>query len=141
MSGKFAWDLEDLPLAVVRYVGSVSDAEFQLYLREYAQLLDRGIPYAVILDASLASAPTAAQRGAQAKFLIEQGARCRALCRGGAFVISSPLIRGALTAILWVSDLPFEHTVEGDIYAAAQWTCARLGIPVPARFQRPRVAI
>lgn len=133
MSGQFAWDYDDFPLVVLRYVGTISDAAFDEYLRTYRALLDRDQPYAIILDAALAGAPNAAQRRAQARFLELNAPLTRRLCRGGAFVITSPMIRGALTAILWISDMPFENTVVGDIFSAARWTCERLQMPVPAR--------
>jgi len=134
MSGQFSWDYDDFPLVVLRYVGTISDASFDEYLRTYRALLDRNQPYAIILDAALAGAPNAAQRRAQAKFLEDNAPLTRRLCRGGAFVITSPMIRGALTAILWISEMPFESTVVGDIFTAARWTCGRLEMPVPKRF-------
>ena len=56
----------------------------------------------------------------------EQHARIQLLCVGGAFVISSPIIRGALAAILWMQPLPWPHTVVGDVAAGERWARKKL---------------
>ena len=43
-----------------------------------------------------------------------------------AFVIDSPIVRGALTAILWIQPLPYEHRIVGTRADANAWLRGQL---------------
>ncbi|MBX3245637.1 MAG: hypothetical protein KF901_00500 [Myxococcales bacterium] len=109
--GSFTVDSEAWPLVRVTYVGAVDDAAFERYLDEQAALLDRRAPYVILFDARRSGMPSAKQRQRMAEYMRDRNAEIARYCKKGVFVISSPLIRGALTAILWLQPLPFPHDV------------------------------
>jgi hypothetical protein len=115
-----------MPLVRVTYDGEITDAAFRLHLNEYAELIRRGQRYGVIFDATRAARPSATQRRMMASFMTEHRADLARLCVGGAFVITSPLIRGAMTAILWISPMPFPHVVVASEAEALGWVRSRL---------------
>ena len=47
-------------------------------------------------------------------------------CVGNAFVISNPLVRGVLTAILWLQPLPSDYIVVGTLKEAEAWCMKKL---------------
>ncbi|MBC7173876.1 MAG: hypothetical protein H5U40_15655, partial [Polyangiaceae bacterium] len=49
---------------------------------------------------------------------------------GYAFVISSSLVRGALTAILWLAPMPAPHRVVGTVGEGEAWLRGLLGVSV-----------
>ncbi|MFO0694585.1 MAG: hypothetical protein U0230_13575 [Polyangiales bacterium] len=129
------------PLVVIRYEGGVDDSEFRAYLAQYEALVAAGRRYTVIFDARRASVPNAVQRRMQAQFLEARAGDLSRLCLGGAFVIASPLIRGALTAILFLTPLPFEHVVVPTLEDGERWALARLeGHGLLPRTPRTRTA-
>lgn len=128
------------PLVIAIWTGPPTDEEFMAYLRILSENLHAVIKArtktALVIDSSRQSQPSSArQRQMQAAWLKEHSAALRAGCVGMAFVIQSPLIRGAMTAVLWLQGLPYPHTVLGSRTAAEQWCTERLleaGVAVPA---------
>ena len=53
----------------------------------------------------------------------------RTYSAGSAFVISSPLVRGGLTAILWLQALPSPFIVVATRPEAESWARAQLQLP------------
>jgi hypothetical protein len=115
-----------LPLLVVKFDGVVGDDDFDTYLVEMKAVLARKQLYVVVFDARNAGRPTATQRERQGAFLQEHRAGLSTYCLGGAFVISSALIRAALQGILWMGDLPYDHVVVETFPEAERWSKARL---------------
>jgi hypothetical protein len=113
--GSINVNTQEWPLVRVTYVDTVDDARFEAYVAEQAALLDRGEPYVILFDARASGMPSARQRQRMAEYMREREPELRHLCKRGVFVISSPLIRGALTAILWLQPLPFAHEVVSSI--------------------------
>ena len=67
---------------------------------------------------------TARQRRLQAEQIAHNADRQVLL--GMAAVIDSPLIRGALTALLWIQRFDWDYTVVGTREAAEQWALDKL---------------
>ena len=130
-------DDSQLPFMVVRFLGKFTDEEFDEYLREYAAMLERRRTQgrlAVVIDARHSGMPTSKQARQQADFLAEHAALLGDVSVGTAFVIASPIIRGALKAILWMQPMPTEHTVVESVGAAEAWTRQKLeaaGVEIP----------
>ncbi len=122
----YRFDATTLPLLRITFAGSVDDAAFRAYLGEYRAVLAQGKPYAVLLDASEAGVPSSAQRKLQADFMRDNAGAMGAVCVGGAFVIQSTLVRGALTAILWLQPMPFRHVVVSTMAEGEAWCRGRL---------------
>ncbi|MCU0671301.1 MAG: STAS/SEC14 domain-containing protein [Myxococcota bacterium] len=119
--GRFTVDSSEWPFVRVTYVDSVDDAAFERYVQEQAALLERKEPYVVLFDARRSGMPTAKQRQRMARYMRDHETQLRRYCRRGAFVIESPLIRGALTAILWIQPLPFPHEVFASVEDAERF--------------------
>ena len=122
----YLFDASNLPLLRVTFAGVIDDDAFRIYLGEYQAVLQRGKPYAVLIDATTAGVPTSAQRKLQADFIRENAVVMGAVCLGGAFVIQSTLVRGALTAILWLQPMPFRHVVVSTLAEGEAWCRGRL---------------
>lgn len=125
----FIVDPSRAPLLFVRFDGVVDDVAFASYLGQIRAFVDRGLRYAIVFDASTAGVPTAAQRRMQTDQMRNDFTRIQSLCVGGAFVIPSPLVRGGLTAMLWVQPLPFPHKLVADLPSAEVWCRAQLAKP------------
>ena len=126
MPSSYAVDATQFPKVRVRFVGVLTDDAFRAYLAEYGAILAKGERYGIVFDATQAGRPTAVQRRMQSEWIQANDALLRKLCVGGAFAISSALVRGAMQAILWVSPLPFEHVVVEKVADADVWLDARL---------------
>jgi hypothetical protein len=120
-------DLSRYPLVVVRYSGLATDAEFDEYLESMTRLiLGRKQKTVTILDARQSDRTPATQRKKQAAWLKTHENMLRQYSLGTAFVITSPLVRGVLTAIFWLQPLPTDHTVVGSMVDAEEWAKAKL---------------
>jgi len=120
-------DDAERPLIAVSFVGTWTDDEFRSYLRE---MTDRVVlprtPTVTLLDAGLTLAVTARQRQMQAEWLREHRDVLRAFSLGTAFVIRSPVVRGVLTAILWVQPLEAPHVVVATRDEGLDWCRSRI---------------
>ncbi len=122
------------PLVSIRFFGAADDATFGGYLAEYDRLLERNERYGILLDALESAAPSARQRSLQAAWMKERQGKLAERCVAGGFAIASPLVRGALTAILWLQPLPFPHSVHATVFDAENWVRSRMkasGLVVP----------
>lgn len=121
------------PLYIVTFTGKVSDAEFDAYLRELSTLTERPGRRAMVYDARLATPSPASQRQMQAAWMKRFDADVRNKTAGIAFVLPSALMRGMLTAILWLQPLACPHHVTTDFTDGVGWARARLGTTPPKR--------
>lgn len=65
-------------------------------------------------------------RKAYADFLNANTDDLRLFCKGGAFVLTSSLLQGAMTAILWLAPLPFPHKTFTELDEARAWLRTRI---------------
>lgn len=115
------------PLVVVTFEGQLTDDEMTKYLEDMeTRVLGRRMPYAVVVDATRSRGIDARQRRIQADWLRRHEAEIRRFNRGTAFVITSPIVRGALTAIFWIQPLPSPHVVVSTFDQAEAWCRAQL---------------
>ncbi len=121
------YEIDDsrFPLVVVRFVGLLTDEDFRAYLERAEAVRSRG-PNAAILDATHAGYLPARQRRMQAEWMKRHREMLRRNSLGSAFVVPSPLIRGVLTAILWIADMPGPHVVVETYAEAEEWVRAKL---------------
>ncbi len=120
------FDRAEFPLVTVRYRGAQTLPEFEDYLKALAELYQEGRPFALVCDSRGAEPSPALHRRMQADFIAQHERLIRSLNVGTAFVIESMVLRGGLTAILWMQPLPCPHFVCGDIESARRWARARL---------------
>jgi hypothetical protein len=120
-------DVSRLPVVVVRFSGLATDAEFDEYLVSMTRLIvERKQKSVTILDARQSGRSPATQRKKQAAWISAHENLLRQYSLGTAFVITSPLVRGVLTAILWLQPLPSDYTVVGTMAEAERWAHERL---------------
>jgi hypothetical protein len=124
--GSIVIDDSRRPIIVVRFDGLVSDAEFERYLGELEAQLEPGQRVCTILDARLAGRAPPRQRKLQADWLARNAGRLRESSVGSVFVITSALVRGVLTAIMWLQPMPVPHAVVATMDEAERWAESRL---------------
>lgn len=117
---------EDGDHLTVTFEGTLSDDEFAAYLDQYGARLIRHARYALTIDARNAGVPNSHQRRLQANWMKRHQADVGQRCVGIAFVITNQLVRGALTAILWLQPLPAPSEVVADVETARRWCHKRL---------------
>jgi hypothetical protein len=116
-----SFDERRWPLVRITFRGNASDDEFDGYLARMTQLVSRGQKIATLLDARGTGAVSPVQRKKQAEWQKRHADALRRNVVGTAFVIDSSLVRGALTAILWLSPLPQPHHVTATPEEAERW--------------------
>ena len=119
-------DRTQSPLLRVTLYSEVTDADFQVYLEDSDRVVRDGKPYALVYDATRGHGLSVLQRRRQSQWIRDNDASLRRLCLGGSFAITSTLVRGALTAVLWVAPFPFPHIVVGSVAEAEDWLRDRL---------------
>ncbi len=126
--GRSHIDMSFMPIFMVVHEGQLTDQEFADYLAETERSLygPESRKRVLIQDARNAGQSPPTQRKMQAEWLKKHEARLRNIALGTAFVIDSALVRGILTAILWLQPLPMPHEVCGTIEEALDWADKRL---------------
>ncbi|MEP7126108.1 MAG: hypothetical protein ABJE95_34565 [Byssovorax sp.] len=128
-------DESRFPLLVVSFHGVVSDEKFDAYLATITRRLRRRDRYVTLVDATRAGHIPATQRKKQADWQRSHTELLRTHNLGTAFALSSPMIRGFLTAIFWMQALPSPHHVAATRAEAEGWAleCLRRhGLCIPA---------
>jgi len=114
------------PLRVVRFVGVSTLQQLEHYLADTSIRLRRGERFVSILDVTQGGVPTPELRQRQTLWLQENELLMRELHLGVAFVITSPLIRLALSAIFYFKPMPVPYVVTSRFSEAALWSISRL---------------
>jgi hypothetical protein len=113
------------PLRFVRFVGVATPQQFEDYLAEMDACLRRGEKFVCVLDIRQGGSPTQAQRQRQASWLKENDARMRQHELGVAFLVTSPIIRLALSAIFYFKPMPVPYVVTDQLSSAMEWAAQR----------------
>ncbi len=120
------FDDSRFPIVRVKFEGVATNEEFERYLESMTKLLLRRQINVTVLDASRAGMSPPIQRKRQAEWMKEHDAELRRYSKGTAFVITSTLIRGALTAILWLQPMAVPHVVVATVEEAEAWARGKL---------------
>lgn len=117
-----------MPIFMVHYEGLLPDDGFRDYLAQVERTLygPEGKKRVLIHDARAAGPSPPTQRKMQAEWLKKHDARLREITLGSVFVIDSTLVRGILTAILWLQPLPMPHEVCSSVEEGLDWALKRL---------------
>ena len=124
-AGHIDVDGSGLPLLFVRFVGTVTDKQFRDYLDQLTRWVGTG-RRVVVVDASCCGRISPSQRRMQIAWVRQHRVMLGREILGIAFVISSPLVRGALTSILWAAPLPGEQVVVPSLPEALDWATSLL---------------
>ncbi len=126
-------DLARWPLVVYRFANEVTLSQLEAYLaRQEEMLLRRERSASVVIVESLRMWETAVVRR-QAAWIKEHEDELRRASLGVALVMTSPLARGMLKAVLWIQPMPQPHKICSTVEEALEWVRARFAearIPV-----------
>ena len=119
-------DERRLPLFTARFRGNWTDEQLTSYLSAHLRVLQRRERIAAVFDLTQAGAGSAHQRKHIAAWLREHLDLIKNFTLGTSLAITSPLVRGAFTAILWLQPLPNPHHVATTVADAERWAIDRL---------------
>jgi hypothetical protein len=111
MAGTLDLDESGFPLVTVILSGQIKASVLAPYFERVDAWFRSQLRYACVLDISRCQAPTAADRKGITDVMSANEAKVERYCLGAAMVATSPLLRGALTAILWVQPMRHPHAV------------------------------
>ncbi len=123
------------PLIVITFTGVPTDEDFTAYLETQTRVVLRRERNMVLIDAMGVQSVLPSQRRQQAEWQLRHKEALRLYTIGTAFAIRSSVVRGFLTAILWVQPLPHPHHVAASRADAERWAIAQLlaaGLSVPS---------
>jgi hypothetical protein len=130
------FDTRHLPLLISRFPSTWDERELNDYFAAFVALHDRGRPFVHISDISLAENMTkAGMRKKAGDFMAAERERSAKLCKGAVQVAPGAIVRGAITAIQWVTPPPYPHAVVASWDEALPWVKARAaeaGLTLPA---------
>lgn len=106
--------------------GEMGDDLAGAHIAAVRGLLDRNRRFALIRIPKVNRPPSAAQRRMMVEHLKADAVQLARQCVGAAFVITSPTVRGGLTAILWVAPLPHPHVIVRTVAEAEAWCRERV---------------
>lgn len=118
------------PVVVARRVGALDAAEMRQMLGELTRRLraaDGKLALVYDADQSAAGRPDAASRQVAAEWLHTEAGLLVRRCAGIDFSFPSPLSRGVLTAIFWITRPPVPVQVHETSRAAIGSAIARIG--------------
>ena len=118
----------DWPIVLTTVDGDLDERELVPYFAEFqSRVLARAQLFSSIVDATrITSAPSARVRKLVADWEIEHGAVGEKYNVGVAIVTTSALVRGAMTAIQWISPPRVPTTYEATVPAAISWAESHL---------------
>ncbi|MEM6294145.1 MAG: hypothetical protein AAGA54_22895 [Myxococcota bacterium] len=117
----FSIDERDWPMVMLTITGSVTHAEEDDFANRSCALPSRGERYSAVVNLLDADTPTSRFIRTQASAQKRSEDALRTHCAGIAFVIGSPMLRGALRAILYLQPLPCPQIVVGTVDEARTW--------------------
>ncbi len=122
-------NLEHWPILIRRASASLTTLEWQKELDWAAELYrTKKEPYALVVDARSGRRPNSAERNMMREFAEKHDAHIRQYCRGTALVFKSDLVRGALTALLWLRKPASQTKVFTDFDEAMAWARKQLDL-------------
>jgi len=118
---------EAWPLVVVDLPPAPTPADFEHFFHEFDRVYDRRLVFATLIDASpLQKVPGAKERKDLADWAASKKHLTQDFGAGTAYVIKSPVVRAALTAIDWLFQPPCPQAWKTDRREALDWCIARL---------------
>ncbi len=109
-------DTSRWPLVVVRVDGAPTTREHVMeFIASQRAMLERNEAFVEIADAMDARVVSALERKLLADWLRESEVQAKSLCVAMGVLVSSPLVRGAMNAVLWLKSPDFPmHVCSAD---------------------------
>jgi hypothetical protein len=139
--GKIAMSTQRWPVVVITFPPAFSDAVLEEHLSECERLLRREQPFFCVRDLTeIKQVPGATLRRTATTWEQANRALLGRVIIGVANVSASTLVRGAMTAMRWISPSPFPETTVSTLQEAFHWGEGRYierGLPVPDGLKIP----
>ncbi|MCA9600499.1 MAG: STAS/SEC14 domain-containing protein [Polyangiales bacterium] len=124
------FDASAWPIAEMVLTSRYTDAEFEQLLVDLSDAVaGHAAPYGLLVDARESRAISPQLRRKLASYMQEQAPMSEKYCRGTALVMHSSILRGVLTALLWMYEPPFPIRVFEGFDTARAWLAERLADP------------
>ncbi len=140
-------DTSEFPFVFVHFPPeNATDAEVRALIDEQRRILQRKQRFVMLIDSSRPTSSSSVQRRMYADWMREAEVPSRLYCAGMAVVLASPILRGAMQAVLWVFTPPMPVETFADIDDAARrcadWmrTESLANADAPLRVAKRRVA-
>lgn len=124
-AGRITFDDRLWPLVTIRYVGTVTPEQYEACLQGQTERLERG-PCLFLFDTTEAGPRLAEYRRRQVAWLTRNDALLRESMFGGAFIITSPVIRLMASFLHHVKPMPFPQVFVSQESQAHPWLAQRL---------------
>jgi len=136
VAGPIVIERQDTILTVTVF-RDYNDQEHVAHLAELSAIIAQGKVgqvhrWVVVHDLKVPMQPNAKHRSRQAEWMKAHQPELRYRTAGIGFVMSSALMRGGLTAILWLAPLPCPHGIFSTMPEAMLWARERSRLPVDA---------
>ena len=125
--GAALFDDSRWPLLVLRLPGTLSRDDFTACLDMLSAYLRRGEPFVIVVDLARVGLIPLEQRWRQVEWLEEHEHLTERLVLGATLVVTSPLVRLSLSAIMHFKRLPLPVAIRADLPGALAWALAHLG--------------
>jgi hypothetical protein len=130
------WNEAAWPVVQITFGDAKSDEHFLWVLRQFETLFARRDRYLFLIDALKATKiPSAAARHAIGKWQNDHQDESKRWCAGGSILVSSALVRGAVTAMSWVHKPPVKQYFAPARKEGVEWcikTAEAAGLTVSA---------
>lgn len=118
------------PVTIITYLGAATNEQYEAYLVELTSILTssaaRYARVGQVHDATAWTRSNAHQRQMQADWIKENMTVLRACGGFSAFVFKSALIRGGLTAVMWLVPMPGPYKICATLDEALDWMMPRV---------------
>ncbi|HSP80938.1 MAG TPA: STAS/SEC14 domain-containing protein [Myxococcaceae bacterium] len=126
-SSTISFDDSLWPLLVVKFTGVPTTPQWEAYLEELTRHLERGERFIALADMSgMSGTGPSEQRFQQVEWLKQHEARLRELHLGAAIVITSPVVRLAVSVVFFLKPAPMPYFIASNVTDAAEWVARRL---------------
>ncbi|ATB31118.1 hypothetical protein [Melittangium boletus] len=126
------------PLLLLRLPGTLSTPAYEACLASFSRHLERGERFVLITDLRRVGMVPLDQRWRQVEWFEEHERQVRECIIGAANIITSPLVRLSVSAIMYFKRVPLPLVTVADWNAAEAWALERLEEDRRARAHKPR---
>jgi hypothetical protein len=130
------WEEAAWPVIQIAFTDAKNDEHFIWVLRQFEGLFTRREKYLFLIDATKATKiPSAGARHAIGKWQNDHQTDSKRWCAGGVILVSSALVRGAVTAMSWVHKPPVPQHFPPTRKEGVEWcikTAEEAGLTVSA---------
>jgi hypothetical protein len=114
------------PLVVIQFVGTPSRRSFEAYLEQRTELLRRGEPHLLLMDASRSGLLPTEHRQRQAAWTAQHDEALRSTVLGTAWVTDSAFLQLSLRSLFQLEPPTHPYVLVSSVAQAADWAAQQL---------------